>query len=68
MLAMSLLLLDFAAIPVLTRMKRSPKLKPTKWDALVVLAVLLVLYYRRWSAWRASQRGAQGAGSSAKGA
>lgn len=52
MLAMSLLLLDFAAIPVLT----------------VVLAVLLVLYYRRWSAWRASQRGAQVAGSSAKGA
>ena len=23
-------------------MKRSPKLKPTKWDALVVLAVLLL--------------------------
>ena len=23
-------------------MKRSPKLKPTKWDALVVLAVLLI--------------------------
>ena len=25
-------------------MKRSPKLKPTKWDALVVLAVLLLFY------------------------
>ena len=24
-------------------MKRSPKLKPTKWDALVVLAVLLLM-------------------------
>ena len=50
MLAMSLLLLDFAAIPVLA----------------IALAVLLVLYYRRWSAWRASQRGAQGAGAPAK--
>ena len=26
-------------------MKRSPKLKPTKWDALVVLAVLLLTNY-----------------------
>ena len=47
MLAMTLLLLDFVALPVLA----------------VVLAVLLVVYYRRWSAWKR-----QAGGSARKGA
>lgn len=42
MLAMTLLLLDFVALPVLA----------------VVLVILLVVYYRRWSAWH-RQAGAQ---------
>lgn len=42
MLAMSLLMIDFVALPVL----------------LVALVALLVWYYRRWSAWRAGQRAA----------
>lgn len=44
MMAMSLLLLDFVAVPVLT----------------VVLVVLLGAYYRRWSAYEAAQRPSMG--------
>lgn len=40
MLAMTLLLLDFVALPVLA----------------VALVVLLAIYYRRWSAWQASEQ------------
>jgi len=40
-MAMTLLLLDFVALPVLA----------------AALVALLVMYYRRWSAWRAGQRG-----------
>ncbi len=50
MLAMTLLLLDFVALPILA----------------VLLVVLLVVYYRRWSLWHASQQGSRGTGASAK--
>lgn len=44
MMAMTLLLLDFVAVPVLT----------------VALAVLLGVYHRRWSAYKVAQRPSKG--------
>ncbi len=50
MLAMTLLLLDFVAIPILA----------------IALILLLALYYRRWSTWSARERGARVVGSATR--